>query len=350
VIFCHWIGCSWWLIGVHQDSAPEAGTASMWGPNHWLRSQPFGLRYVHSFLWGAAMMTNLMPHDVEPIAVSEVMFTVVCMFIGLFLAAITISSTTTMLSSIESRDSAYRQQLATFMDYMQSKRVNADLLQRIFDYYQYRNQAADKSIINSTALPQLPTDFSVELQVALHRTLLLKCSLFDHQNVPSQAVLELLYALSSEVFPPAHKVVVQGFKNATLYIISRGLVEVWKDMDDPINREMVRTMTDNDFFGERSLLDSIEAGDLSAKPASSTVVCVTYCDVLTLSQQHYVAVLEKYGHNGRNLAEAIKSSASLRDRKYSYTTRRTSHQHAPAAADGANIPLDSQSVLAMADG
>ena len=210
-------------------------------------------------------------------------------------------------------------------------------MQRIFDYYQYRNQAADKTIINSTALPQLPADFSVELHIALHRTLLLKCSLFDYQNVPSQAVLELLYALSSEVFPPAHKVVVQGFKNATLYIISRGLVEVWKDLDDPINREMVRTMTDNDFFGERSLLDSIEAGDLSAggKPASSTVVCVTYCDVLTLSQQHYVAVLEKYGHNGCNLAEAIKSSASLRDRKYSFAMRRTSHQGTPAAAAGA---------------
>eukprot|EP00966_Prymnesium_polylepis_P321781 7378075-Prymnesium_polylepis.1 len=265
-------------------------------------------------------MTNLMPFDVVPASAMEVAMTAVLLFVGLFLAAITISSTTAALSSIDSEDSVYRQQLSIFLSYMQSKNIDSRLLRRISEYFEYSHKASFKKIIESTALPRLPPDMSVELHIHLYRTLLLKCPIFDYQQFTMEAVLELLQELQPEVYAPKQKVVIQGDANTSLYIINRGIVEVWKDQDDPEKAKMLVRLSDNDFFGERSLLSSIHAGGAGGK-TTATVQCVTYCDMLTLELHRFSQVLMKHGHQAHEVTGAIKRSAWVRDQSKTVSSR-----------------------------
>ena len=70
LLACHWAGCLWWLVGeIDMEGVYLATTdpqESPWAASEWVRNQPFVVRYAHCLLWGAGLMTTLMPFDVLP--------------------------------------------------------------------------------------------------------------------------------------------------------------------------------------------------------------------------------------------------------------------------------------------
>ena len=67
---CHWIGCAWWLVSdieISEGSSPWYAGENGWHPPRWLKHEAdLSSKYVHSFFWGAGMVTAMLPYDIEP--------------------------------------------------------------------------------------------------------------------------------------------------------------------------------------------------------------------------------------------------------------------------------------------
>ena len=75
LIACHWSGCLWWLVGTTGcnifDDDPAACDDG-WGPSSELQAAGLRDKYAVAFLWGASLMTCLVPFDVEPTTTGQV--------------------------------------------------------------------------------------------------------------------------------------------------------------------------------------------------------------------------------------------------------------------------------------
>jgi len=60
------------------------------------------------------------------------------------------------------------------------------------------------------------------------------------------------------------------------------------------DRQIISKLGDNDFFGERSVLAAWKRGE-SSEMATATCECASYCDMLTLSVEHFGHALRKNG-------------------------------------------------------
>ena len=113
ILCCHWFGCLWWLVSdlERSEERDEGNLMAAWyaPDNSWIvpmwlaKSDDFGLKYSHAFLWGAGMVTAMVPRDIEAVTTLEAYITTIAMFIGLMLNAYVISSLTTALTSMNSK-------------------------------------------------------------------------------------------------------------------------------------------------------------------------------------------------------------------------------------------------------
>ena len=136
-------------------------------------------------------------------------------------------------------------------------------------------------------------------------------ALHQLRALPEQAVLSLLRRLKPEVHPPDTLLIQEGLPNRKMFLVSSGVLNVWKHYSTIHLREHISTLHKNDFFGEQSL---ISKGD---QRANATVQTVSFCDMLILRQEDFEEVLRPHAdrlatmRTSQQQAVHIKSSRSM---------------------------------------
>ena len=344
VCACHWIGCIWWCVGeIEQDGLiayggnasvrfedPEEG--SKWGPSAWLReTQPSTNQYAHALLWGASMMTGFVPFDVMPSTLLEVLVTILALFFGLLANTVVISSTTSALQSISFKSARVVHKLETIDAYMRHKHVPALLARRINAFFEYQLSPHRAGSGGQHELGELPPSLAVELIMHTHQDLFRECPIF--QLISPATSLSLVERFEAVVYIPGDIVIHEGASNASLYVINRGLVKVWvrasasnELTESEAAHKVLTTLTDNDFFGEQTLLKTITAhnskgGRVEAEEpvrASATCQCVSYCDMFRLTSEQFMVVLEQARTRrgslmGKDAAGVLKNAVNERN-------------------------------------
>ena len=72
VACCHWMGSAWWLVSEFELAA-EGGNGlvvdllrhNLWHPSEALLSAPLGAQVASGIFWGAGIVTNMIPRDIE---------------------------------------------------------------------------------------------------------------------------------------------------------------------------------------------------------------------------------------------------------------------------------------------
>lgn len=172
----------------------------------------------------------------------------------------------------------------------------------------------------------------MQLNIHVYKELLQNCAIFQKLHI--QEILHLLSAMRMSVAQPSHIVIREGRPNSSLFFIHRGVVRVWKDFEG--TRRLLVTLTDNDFFGENSVLDE-------AHIATATVECVSFVELLTLSHRALDAIVARR----RDTAALLRESALLRDRiaasNASGKARRMSYDDSASATEAQrHLSLDQQ--------
>lgn len=309
VYTCHWIGCVWWTVGeLEQDgliatvqdsvnhTAPrfDPHRRDTWGPSTWLRETQHPVtQYAHSFLWGASLMTGFVPFDVVPNTLMEVLVTVLALFFGLMVNTAIISSTTSALQSISVKSSHVVDKMEKIAQYMRHKHVPADLSCKINAFYDYQ-LSPHRSGAGGHDLAELPPVLAMELIMHTHQDLFRECPIFH--LIPPPTALSLVERFEPIVYVPDEIIIHEGAQNGALFVINRGLVTVWKkDAAAPNSKKVLTTLTDNDFFGEQTLLKTISLERGSAEPVQANATCqsASYCDMFRLTSTDFIAVLDQ---------------------------------------------------------
>ncbi len=113
----------------------------------------------------------------------------------------------------------------------------------------------------------------------------------------SSNVIDKLSSLMKEVTVKKNTLVItQGDTSRSLFIISTGRLKVFAN-DEYGNQTIFTFLSEGDFFGELSLLDSA--------PRSASVMAVDDCKLLTLSHQNFTNILEEHSEISQPLFTAL---------------------------------------------
>jgi len=296
ILCCHWFGCLWWLVseletaetsgmgGLTDDELMGSGISAdnQWVVPSWLKEKSdFGIKYSHALLWGAGMVTAMVPYDVIPHTTLEAYVTFISMFFGLLFNAIIISSLTTALTSMNSKKELAGKQLDTIRNYLTFKSVPSDLRSRILEYYDYL-LTSSQALANSINYDTLPVTLAAQLALSINRKLAARCSLF--REVSNESFVKVISELQPLIFVPAQLIVFEGHPLASIYFINRGLVQLLERM------QPTGLLRDNENFGIDDYVQSLA----TSKPPvwHITAKAVGYCDVMTLPVERLAEILQ----------------------------------------------------------
>jgi CRP-like cAMP-binding protein len=107
-------------------------------------------------------------------------------------------------------------------------------------------------------------------------------------NADPHFVSDVVTKLRFEVFQPGDLIIREGTIGTKMYFIQEGIVDIIKG-----NNQVMTTLSDGSYFGEICLLTR-------ARRVAS-VQAVTYCNLYSLSVEHFYTVLDQYPMMRRTL-------------------------------------------------
>ena len=264
-------------------TSPWYSGENTWHPPYWLKNEAsLTMKYIHSFFWGAGMVTSLVPRDIEPLTVMESIITTTTMFFGLLLNAFVISSLNQALASMNSKQELTGKQMGEIKNYLILKEIPPKLRSRILEYYEYL-LGSSAALEGLNMFENLPPALSAQLALSTNRRLVGKCAFFH--SISNSSMITLIEELKALVFIPSQMIARQGSLVKAVYFINRGIVKIFThDSAQP-------TLTNTDNFG----LEDYFAGCVAkSKPqVSATSQAVTYCDLMSLGLESLEKALSK---------------------------------------------------------
>eukprot|EP00966_Prymnesium_polylepis_P283558 6551329-Prymnesium_polylepis.1 len=136
------MGSLWWFIADMEldclDATTSACSPNSWQPSKELLHSGLAFKYAAAFSWGAAMVTTMVPYDIEPQNPLEAYVTSFCMFMGLLLNAFVIGSMASAFASLDAKKQVVRGKLDMVSSYLRIHQVPVDLRNRILEFYTYQ--------------------------------------------------------------------------------------------------------------------------------------------------------------------------------------------------------------------
>lgn len=261
----HWIGCVWWFVA----DAELAETSDPWTPqNSWqpseelLRSPTLGPQFAAAFLWGAGMVTAMLPFDIEPATEVERYLTVICIFLGLVLNAFVIGSMASALSTMDSKKAVAAGKLSTISAYLQLNNVAPELRSHILEYYEYLYTSSE-SMADLRLYQDLPAALSMRLSLSVHRRILARCPAL--YALSDGTLLSVLGKLSPQVCVPGQVIIAEGTLQRSVFFLNKGRMLLIRGMGTPAEA-IVRVVGQYDNFGCKLCDEDDESNHPSSPP------------------------------------------------------------------------------------
>ncbi|GFX44557.1 hypothetical protein TNCV_2637221 [Trichonephila clavipes] len=174
-------------------------------------------------------------------------------------------------------DNVVQSMLKQVEEYMAYRKLHRDLRTRITDYFEHRYQGKffDEEMILGELSERLRED------VINYNCRSLVASVPFFANADPNFVNDVVTKLKYEVFQPGDVIIKEGTLGTKMYFIQEGIVDIVMSND-----EVATSLSDGSYFGEICLLTN-------ARRVAS-VRAETYCNLFSLSVEHFNAVLDLY--------------------------------------------------------
>jgi hypothetical protein len=291
--FTHWIACAWFFIGkLGIYLASES-----WLSESLLDEAPTARRYLVTFYWVLSVLTIGESGDldlaIQPTTPIEGAFTLLVVFLGVSMFAYIIGNVSSLVLSLDSAQTKYREKLDQLRVYLRRNQVPQTLQEEIVDYYQYRWQV-NRDTDEMDVVEELPGSLKAKVYLHLHKEIIEKVPLFE--GASSQLIEDIVMALQSEILPPNTYVIQEGHLGHEMYFLQRGEVQAFSQKTGKIYRNMGA----GSFFGEIALVYSSRR--------TAAIKTLSYCEVFVLYKQDFDKVLANYPE----FAEEVKRIAAER--------------------------------------
>ncbi|XP_043201014.1 potassium/sodium hyperpolarization-activated cyclic nucleotide-gated channel 2-like isoform X5 [Amphibalanus amphitrite] len=267
----HWSGCLQFLVPMMQG----------FPSNSWVAINELqGAYWLEQYSWA---LFKAMSHMLcigygrfPPQSLTDMWLTMLSMISGATCYAMFLGHATSLIQSLDSSRRQYREKVKQVEEYMGYRKLPRDLRQRIAEYFEHRYQGKffDEDMILGELSERLRED------VINYNCRALVASVPFFANADPQFVTDVVTKLAYEVFQPGDIIIKEGTIGNKMYFIQEGIVDI------TINGEVATSLSDGSYFGEICLLTN-------ARRVAS-VRAETYCNLFSLSVEHFNAVLDSY--------------------------------------------------------
>ncbi|XP_074650570.1 potassium/sodium hyperpolarization-activated cyclic nucleotide-gated channel 3-like [Tubulanus polymorphus] len=272
ILLGHWNGCLQFLVPMLQDFP-----SSSWIAINELQKAYWWDQYTWALFKALSHMLCIGYGRFPPQNLTDVWLTMVSMLTGATCYALFVGHATTLIQSFDTSKRLYREKFKQVEEYMGYRKFPRELRQRITDYYEHRYQG--KMFDEEAIMSELSECLREQIINYNCRALVAAVPFFTHAD--PLFVSDVISKLKYEVFQPGDIIIKEGTLGTKMYFIQEGIVDIiTKD------GEVATSLSDGSYFGEICLLTN-------AKRVAS-VRAETYCNLFSLSVEHFNAVLDNY--------------------------------------------------------
>ncbi|XP_064474894.1 potassium/sodium hyperpolarization-activated cyclic nucleotide-gated channel 2-like [Ornithodoros turicata] len=268
----HWSGCLQFLVPMLQGFPSNS-----WVAINELENKYWFEQYSWALFKAMSHMLCIGYGRFPPQSLTDMWLTLLSMISGATCYALFLGHTTNLIQSLDSSRRQYREKLKQVEEYMAYRKLPRDLRQRITDYFEHRYQG--KFFDEEAILGELSERLREDVINYNCRSLVASVPFFA--NADPNFVNDVVTKLKYEVFQPGDVIIKEGTLGTKMYFIQEGIVDIVMS-----NGEVATSLSDGSYFGEICLLTN-------ARRVAS-VRAETYCNLFSLSVEHFNAVLDVY--------------------------------------------------------
>ncbi|XP_063702887.1 uncharacterized protein LOC134832701 [Culicoides brevitarsis] len=268
----HWSGCLQFLVPMLQGFPSNSWVAiNELQEAYWLE------QYSWALFKAMSHMLCIGYGRFPPQSLTDMWLTMLSMISGATCYALFLGHATNLIQSLDSSRRQYREKVKQVEEYMAYRKLPRDMRQRITEYFEHRYQGKffDEELILGELSEKLRED------VINYNCRSLVASVPFFANADSNFVSDVVTKLRYEVFQPGDIIIKEGTIGSKMYFIQEGIVDIVM-----ANGEVATSLSDGSYFGEICLLTN-------ARRVAS-VRAETYCNLFSLSVDHFNAVLDQY--------------------------------------------------------
>ncbi|KAH9497395.1 Potassium/sodium hyperpolarization-activated cyclic nucleotide-gated channel 3 [Dermatophagoides farinae] len=268
----HWSGCLQFLVPMLQGFPTNS-----WVAINELQDADWFDQYSWSLFKAMSHMLCIGYGRFPPQSMTDMWLTLLSMISGATCYALFLGHTTNLIQSLDSSRRQYREKLKQVEEYMAYRKLPRDLRVRIGDYFEHRYQG--KFFNEDTILDELSERLREDVINYNCRALVASVPFFA--NADTDFVNSIVTRLKYEVFQPGDIIIKEGTIGNKMYFIQEGIVDIVM-----ITGEVATSLSDGSYFGEICLLTNTRR--------VASVRAETYCNLFSLSVEHFNAVLDMY--------------------------------------------------------
>eukprot|EP00934_Nitzschia_sp_Nitz4_P006676 Nitzschia sp. Nitz4//scaffold130_size63480//11956//14232//NITZ4_006241-RA/size63480-processed-gene-0.76-mRNA-1//1//CDS//3329535165//6666//frame0 len=256
-------------------------------------------RYVTSLYWSIVTFCTVGYGDFAPANAVERLWGSIFMLVNVVVAAWIIGSITLLIVKGDEKTGEYRDSLQVLQQYGEMNRFDTDFSGKL--KAQLRLEFNNREISDEQVLKHFPSAVRRKILRKLYLAPLEKTQLM--RGVRQQFVDAFLAYCTVEIFSPGDEVVERGAIISDLFLLVGGVAE--SSISGGLERSSIarRKFQAGDFIGD--------IGFFTESPQVDTVVCLTLCKTLTITQEAYKLLGQDHpGSVGKiltNLLEKVRA-------------------------------------------
>ncbi|XP_063540537.1 potassium/sodium hyperpolarization-activated cyclic nucleotide-gated channel 2 isoform X3 [Cydia strobilella] len=307
----HWSGCLQFLVPMLQGFP-----ANSWVAINELQDSFWLEQYSWALFKAMSHMLCIGYGRFPPQSLTDMWLTMLSMISGATCYALFLGHATNLIQSLDSSRRQYREKVKQVEEYMAYRKLPREMRQRITEYFEHRYQGKffDEELILGELSEKLRED------VINYNCRSLVASVPFFANADSNFVSDVVTKLRYEVFQPGDIIIKEGTIGNKMYFIQEGIVDIVM-----ANGEVATSLSDGSYFGEICLLTN-------ARRVAS-VRAETYCNLFSLSVDHFNAVLDQYPLMRRTM----ESVAAERLNKIGKNPNLVAHREDDTTSEGNQI-------------
>ncbi|KAE8752001.1 hypothetical protein FOCC_FOCC001164, partial [Frankliniella occidentalis] len=268
----HWSGCLQFLVPMLQGFP-----ANSWVAINELQDAFWLEQYSWALFKAMSHMLCIGYGRFPPQSLTDMWLTMLSMISGATCYALFLGHATNLIQSLDSSRRQYRERVKQVEEYMAYRKLPREMRQRITEYFEHRYQG--KFFDEEAILGELSEKLREDVINYNCRSLVASVPFFA--NADGNFVSDVVTKLRYEVFQPGDIIIKEGTIGNKMYFIQEGIVDIVM-----LNGDVATSLSDGSYFGEICLLTN-------ARRVAS-VRAETYCNLFSLSVDHFNAVLDQY--------------------------------------------------------
>jgi len=230
-----------------------------------------------SLFWAFTTLIGLGANPQPPSNMVQLWYSMLVVFIGVFVLAVIIGNTLNIISNINESSENFRKTMDTLNVFMFKRQVPKRIRRRVQLYYEYL--LSKDGIDDRQVLDALPEHLRFDLSLYLNRDLIRKVPFFYDSEVGF--IKRLAVHLRPQLYSPGDFIINSGEVGDSMYFISKGQVDVIGE-----NGQVLSVLKSGSFFGEIAILFKCTR--------TASVRAVKYTHVYILKKEYLDATLKEY--------------------------------------------------------